>query len=190
VLDSSQLSAFVAAVQSQIGVPYLYGGDGPGGFDCSGLVQWAASKAGIALPRTAAAQYAATQRITTSGAPPAGALVFFRDDGGQIGHVGISIGNYYMVDAPHTGARVRVESFKNWPGFVGATSILAGSRSSPDGTADPSVVPASSTQTASFLTDATNTLKKVTLTVLFLGIGAAVVAGGLYRGVQGRKGGS
>ena len=84
------------------GWPYVYGGSNPDtSFDCSGLVQWCYSKAGISLPRTAQAQYDAAQHIPLSQAQP-GDLVFFQgtyDAGTYITHVGIYVGNNRMYHA-------------------------------------------------------------------------------------------
>lgn len=84
------------------GWPYVYGGSNPDtSFDCSGLVQWCYSKAGISLPRTAQAQYDATQHIPLSQAQP-GDLVFFQgtyNAGTYITHVGIYVGNNRMYHA-------------------------------------------------------------------------------------------
>lgn len=189
-MADSRVAAFISAAQSMLGVPYVWGGESlaEGGFDCSGLVQWAAAKVGVSLPRTAQAQYNATQRINTSGAPPAGALVFFNPGGGEISHMGISLGNWYMIDAPRTGAKVRVESFKNRAGYVGATDPFAGTGASSIEATGSGVQAADYTaESASLISDATNTLKKVTMTVLFLGLGATVAAAGLYRGVQAQR---
>ncbi len=107
---------------SQIGTPYVWGGETPGmGFDCSGLVQAAYKVAGIALPRVAQDQYDATTKLA-AGAPLApGDLVFFGSGTTAIDHVGLYVGVLngatIMVDAPYTGARVRAEAF---PGTVGA----------------------------------------------------------------------
>lgn len=185
---ADKVAALVSVAQSQVGVPYVYGGDGPAGFDCSGLVQWTAAKLGILLPRTAAAQYAATQRITTTGPAPAGALVFFASNGTDIDHVGISIGGGYMIDAPHTGANVRVESYTSWNDFVGATDpfvTTGGGVSTLDATTAGGVSNAGlTTESASWITGAEQTLTRVSLTVLGLAIGGAIVAAGLFRAVQ------
>lgn len=76
------------------------GGAVPGNFDCSGLVMWSYAKAGISLPRTAAAQYGATTRISESQAQ-AGDLVFFSDGG--ISHVGIYLGGGQMFNSQNNG---------------------------------------------------------------------------------------
>jgi cell wall-associated NlpC family hydrolase len=105
---------------AQIGTPYLWGGEGPGGFDCSGLVQAAYQAAGIGLPRVAQQQYEAGPRLQPGEALQPGDLVFFGADTDHVTHVGIVVGPGEMVDAPHAGATVRRESF-NWPDYLGAT---------------------------------------------------------------------
>lgn len=108
----------VAAAESQIGVPYVWGGESPGrGFDCSGLVQWAWGVAGVGLPRTAAAQYDAIPHIPLSDLEP-GDLVFWAYGGG-VSHVGMYVGGGNVVDAPQTGQDVQIQPI--WGGgLVGA----------------------------------------------------------------------
>ncbi len=110
-------SRALAAAESQIGVPYVWGGESPGrGFDCSGLVQWAWGQAGVGLPRTAAAQYDAVSHISLSDMQP-GDLVFWGYGG--ISHVGMYVGNGDVVDAPSTGQDVQIQAI--WGnGLVGA----------------------------------------------------------------------
>jgi cell wall-associated NlpC family hydrolase len=108
---------------AQVGTPYAWGGEAPGvAFDCSGLVQAAYRVAGISLPRVAQDQYDATTHLTPGDPLVPGDLVFFGGGPGDISHVGIYIGGGNMVDAPHTGADVRVEPY-NWSDFVGATAV-------------------------------------------------------------------
>jgi cell wall-associated NlpC family hydrolase len=113
-------AAAVRYALAQLGTPYLWGGESPGGFDCSGLVQAAYRAAGIALPRTAQAQYDAGPRLAPGTALRPGDLVFFGSDPAHVSHVGIVVAPGEMVDAPHTGALVRRESY-NWPDYLGAT---------------------------------------------------------------------
>ncbi len=110
----------VAWALARLGTPYRWGGTGPGGFDCSGLVQAAYAAAGIALPRVAPAQYDADPHLAADEALEPGDLVFFGSSPSAIDHVGMALGDGTMVDAPHTGAVVRVEPI--WSaGYVGAT---------------------------------------------------------------------
>jgi cell wall-associated NlpC family hydrolase len=118
---------------SQIGTPYVWGGETPGvGFDCSGLVQAAYAVAGVSLPRVAQDQYNATPKLAPGSVLAPGDLVFFGGSPDSIDHVGLYVGvvngQNVMVDAPYTGADVRAEAFPATVGapfgsllFVGAT---------------------------------------------------------------------
>ena len=104
---------------SQLGVPYLWGGDGNGGFDCSGLTQAAYSAAHVPLPRTAQQQYDAGPHLSPGTPLAPGDLVFYGTSTADVTHVGIIIDTHSdMADAPHTGAVVRIEP--DWPDLVGA----------------------------------------------------------------------
>jgi cell wall-associated NlpC family hydrolase len=118
---------------SQIGTPYVWGGETPGvGFDCSGLVQAAYAVAGLSLPRVAQDQYNTTPKLAPGAVLAPGDLVFFGGTPDSIDHVGLYVGvvngQNVMVDAPYTGADVRAEAFPTTVGapfgslrFVGAT---------------------------------------------------------------------
>jgi cell wall-associated NlpC family hydrolase len=106
----------VQAAETQIGVPYLWGGVTPGvGLDCSGLVLVAYAAAGISMPRTTYAQ--ATVGVTEpagAGVDQPGDLLFFEgtDAAGStsaLGHVAIYIGNGLMIQAPYTGTVVQID---------------------------------------------------------------------------------
>jgi cell wall-associated NlpC family hydrolase len=118
-LDAPAAGALQFAA-AQLGVPYRWGGTGPGGFDCSGLVQAAYRAAGIDLPRVAQAQFDAGPQVASVGAAEPGDLVFFGASTSTIDHVGIYVGGGQMIDAPHTGAVVRIES-ADLSDLVGAT---------------------------------------------------------------------
>jgi cell wall-associated NlpC family hydrolase len=87
------------------GVPYVWAGESPQGFDCSGLMQWSYAHAGVSIPRTAAAQQTQGSPVDAADLLP-GDLVF---QGNPAHHVVMAIGGGQCVSAPHTGARVRTE---------------------------------------------------------------------------------
>lgn len=95
-----------AVAKGQVGAPYRYGGAGPAGFDCSGLVHYSYGQAGAAVPRTTAALYRAATPVNPRTLRP-GDLLFFQI-GGKISHVGIYTGNRAFVHAPSSGKKVSV----------------------------------------------------------------------------------
>jgi cell wall-associated NlpC family hydrolase len=102
-----------------LGVPYLWGGESPKGFDCSGLVAYVYAQLGISLPHYAAAQYQLGVAVPRDQLQP-GDLVFFD----ALDHVGIYIGGGQFVHAPHTGDVVKITSLAAYgPGYVGARRI-------------------------------------------------------------------
>ncbi|MDQ4149431.1 MAG: NlpC/P60 family protein [Actinomycetota bacterium] len=107
--------AAVQTAHSLIGRPYQWGGSGPGSFDCSGLTAYAWRAAGVSLPHSSRAQYAATQRVSREDLQP-GDLVFF---GRPIHHVGLYIGGGNMINSPQTGETVAIRSIARRD-YVGA----------------------------------------------------------------------
>ena len=99
-----------------LGVPYVYGGASPSGFDCSGLVMYVYAQLGISLPHYTVAQWNATQPVSS---PAPGDLVFFNG----LGHVGIYLGGGRFVNAPHTGSVVRIDSISSFGGYDGARRV-------------------------------------------------------------------
>ncbi len=93
----------VQAAEREIGVPYVWGGTTPAGFDCSGLVMWAYAQVGISLPHYSGAQYASTTHISMADIEP-GDLLFYGAGGGD--HVAMYVGGGSMIEAPYTGASV------------------------------------------------------------------------------------
>ncbi|MEU5632627.1 NlpC/P60 family protein [Streptomyces rishiriensis] len=102
---SGRAAAALAAVRSALGKPYVWGANGPSGFDCSGLMQWSYAQAGVSLPRTSQAQAHAGRRVPLSQARP-GDIVTYRSDAS---HVGMYVGNGQVIHAPYPGAPVRYD---------------------------------------------------------------------------------
>ncbi|GIH92987.1 hypothetical protein Psi01_36170 [Planobispora siamensis] len=98
--------------------PYVWGAEGPNGFDCSGLVMWAYQKVGISLPHYTGDQWTAGTHISKNELRP-GDLVFFYSD---LHHVGIYIGAGMMVHAPRTGDVIHIASIEGRP-FAGGVRI-------------------------------------------------------------------
>jgi cell wall-associated NlpC family hydrolase len=117
--DPGRGEAALSWALQQLGAPYRWGSAGPDSFDCSGLVMRAWQAAGLVLPRVAAQQYGAGAHIPVAQAR-AGDLVFFASDSADpltIEHVGLALGDGRMVDAPFTGAMVRIDGIGG-PGLV------------------------------------------------------------------------
>ncbi len=117
---SATVVAALSFAAQQLGTPYLWGGTGVGGFDCSGLAQAAFARAGVTLPRVAQDQYDAGPPVHAGSPVEPGDLVFFGDGPSAVEHVGIYVGEGEMIDAPHTGTVVRFD-VADWPDLVGAT---------------------------------------------------------------------
>jgi cell wall-associated NlpC family hydrolase len=99
---NSRAGIAVRAALSRLGRPYVWGATGPNQFDCSGLVQWAYAQAGIHLDRTTYQQIHDGIAVPCSQVRP-GDLVF-----PHAGHVQMAIGNNLVVEAPYSGAAVRI----------------------------------------------------------------------------------
>ena len=116
--SSAEIQALRAAFTKR-GDSYVWGAAGPSTFDCSGLVVWAYQQVGINLPHYTGSLWNSGLHIAESDLEP-GDLVFFDAD---ISHVGFYIGNGLMLDAPHTGAVVRVEAISGFGTYEGAVRI-------------------------------------------------------------------
>jgi peptidoglycan DL-endopeptidase CwlO len=124
-LTVAQITAFLSAALSRVGMPYVWGGDGPDVFDCSGLVQWSMRQAGIVMPRVAADQAQTGPQIPLTDLQP-GDLLFYHTDPTAptyISHVAIYIGNGLMVQAPEPGENVQVVPAVFGAGFAGAVRV-------------------------------------------------------------------
>lgn len=117
--------AAVAAAESQLGVPYVWGGESPrgtpgdpsGGFDCSGLTAWSWGQAGVPLPHYSGSQMADSTPVPISDLEP-GDLLFYGPGGSQ--HVAMYIGGGQMIEAPYTGAVVWITGARLGGDFAGA----------------------------------------------------------------------
>jgi len=104
-IDSGTHAALIA--QRQVGISYRYGGTSPSaGFDCSGLVYYSFSQAGISVPRTSRDQFRVARKISLKDARP-GDIVFFQDQE-KLSHVGIYLGERRFVHAPSSGKSVSI----------------------------------------------------------------------------------
>jgi cell wall-associated NlpC family hydrolase len=105
-------SPAVDVAQQYLGVPYVWGGESPSGFDCSGLVQYVYGQLGVDLPRTAAEQARVGQPVAGLADARPGDLLAFHD---PVDHIGIYAGNGLMVVAPKTGDVVKVQPVYDQP---------------------------------------------------------------------------
>lgn len=117
----------ISQARKMIGTPYVRGGRNPGGFDCSGLVQWAYKSEGISLPRTAREQSQVGTRITDVEDMRAGDIVAFRHPRRGY-HTGIYVGDGKFIHSPHRRDRVKISSLSDpyfRTTFLGARRVSA-----------------------------------------------------------------
>jgi len=122
-LPGDKYAGVVGIAMQYLGVPYLWGGSTPAGFDCSGLVMYVFAQVGVSLPHYTVAQYDYPNAVSVPRDQlEPGDLVFFNG----LGHVGIYIGNGEFIHAPHTGAVVSIDSLNGWYAatYSGAKRIL------------------------------------------------------------------
>jgi peptidoglycan DL-endopeptidase CwlO len=120
-LPDSKYTGVVGIAMQYLGVPYVWGGASPAGFDCSGFIMYVFAQVGVSLPHHAASQYSYGVPVPRDQLQP-GDLVFF--DG--LGHAGIYIGGNQFIHAPHTGDVVKISAMEGWydSGYVGARRLL------------------------------------------------------------------
>jgi cell wall-associated NlpC family hydrolase len=114
---SSKAAAVLRYAYAQLGKPYRYGASGARTFDCSGLTMKAWAAAGVAISHNAASQYYSTKHVAKSALQP-GDLVYF---GRPIHHVGIYIGGGKFIEAPYTGAKIRISNLSARHDYAGAS---------------------------------------------------------------------
>lgn len=126
-ITGTQGNAIVSTAQTFMGVPYVFGGTTPKGFDCSGLVQYVFKMNGVSIPRLADEQYKLGSAVNRTQLT-AGDLVFFATDSSGVSHCGIYVGNGNFLHASSSKG-VRIDSLDNvyWkPRFVGARKVVGG----------------------------------------------------------------
>ncbi len=118
--DGSRSSQVVSIALQYLGVPYVWGGMSPSGFDCSGFTAYVYAQVGVSLPHHAASQWNYGTPVAYDDLQP-GDLVFFSG----LGHVGMYIGGGQFVHSPHTGDVVKISSMsERGSSFVGARRYL------------------------------------------------------------------
>jgi cell wall-associated NlpC family hydrolase len=118
----------VSAAESQVGVPYVWGGTDPrgtpgdasGGFDCSGLVMWAWAQAGVSLPHYSGSQFDDTTPVSVADMEP-GDILFYGPGGDE--HETMYIGGGEMIEAPYTGAVIHITPIRLGGGFAGVHRV-------------------------------------------------------------------
>jgi cell wall-associated NlpC family hydrolase len=114
--DGSIGAQAVAVAMQFLGVPYVWGGESPSGFDCSGLTKYAYAQVGIGLTHYTGSQWNEGVRVPADQLLP-GDLVFFRSD---LGHMGMYIGNGQYIHAPQTGDVVKISALDTRGDYQGA----------------------------------------------------------------------
>lgn len=124
--SSATAAAVIATAKKYIGVPYLWGGTTPSGFDCSGFVQYVFKAHGISLPRVSRDQYTAGYAVSRSNLKP-GDLVFFNTGGSGVSHLGIYLGNNQFIHASTSkGVVIAQLNSSYWSGrYVGARRVIS-----------------------------------------------------------------
>ena len=127
VSAASDQEEAIKVAKSYIGVPYVFGGTTPNGFDCSGFIRYVFEKVGIDLPRISADQYNAGTKVSKAELEP-GDLVFFEKTYNKAGitHSGVYIGNNEFISATSSkGIKVDSLSSTYWgPKYYGATRVI------------------------------------------------------------------
>jgi cell wall-associated NlpC family hydrolase len=133
VTDDELRGRIISTAKKYIGARYRYGSQGPGGFDCSGFVQYVFRENGIALPRSTVDQFEKGRKIELAAARP-GDLVFFRIYRRRVSHVGIYAGASTFIHAPTWGKRVGFADMNlaYWRNtFAGAVTYIGGGNAPP-----------------------------------------------------------
>ncbi|HET7658302.1 MAG TPA: peptidoglycan-binding protein [Bacillales bacterium] len=121
--DSELVSHIIADAKALIGTPYVWGGESPNGFDCSGFVQYVFNENGIHIPRTTSTQWNFGKSVST---PKPGDLVFFHTTNSGPSHVGIYIGNRKFIQAGSShGVKISDLDYSYWSSrYLGTKSVF------------------------------------------------------------------
>src|SRR3954463_3705315 len=118
----SKAQMVINEANKYIGTPYLWGGNTPAGFDCSGYTKYVFEQVGITIPRTAATQWSGLKPVST---PNPGDLVFFETYAPGPTHVGIYLGNNKFIQAGSSGVSIADMTNTYWkPRYLGARTAL------------------------------------------------------------------
>lgn len=118
----SKAQLVMAEAKKYIGTPYLWGGNTPAGFDCSGLTSYVFNKVGVTIPRTAATQWSGLKAVSS---PNPGDLVFFETYAPGPTHVGIYLGNNQFIQAGSKGVSIADMTNSYWkPRYLGARTAF------------------------------------------------------------------
>jgi peptidoglycan DL-endopeptidase LytE len=118
----SKAQMVINVANKYIGTPYLWGGNTPAGFDCSGYTKYVFEQVGISIPRTAATQWSGLKPVST---PNPGDLVFFETYAPGPTHVGIYLGNNKFIQAGSSGVSIADMTNTYWkPRYLGARTVL------------------------------------------------------------------
>jgi cell wall-associated NlpC family hydrolase len=124
--DAPFADRVTALAESKIGQPYIWGGNGPSGFDCSGFVQWVFGNNGISLPRTVSEQVAVGKKVSVKDLKPGDLLFFENTYTSGLSHIGIYIGANQFVHAADEARGVTISDLKDdyWePRFLQAARL-------------------------------------------------------------------
>jgi cell wall-associated NlpC family hydrolase len=125
LVSSAVLRTMLLAAESRLGMPYIWGANGPKAFDCSGLVQWSFAQAGVVMPRVAADQARTGPAVPVRRLAP-GDLLFYHTDPtapNYISHVAIYLGDGKMIQAPEPGMNVEIVPVDLGSDFAGAIKV-------------------------------------------------------------------